>query len=116
MFRLVRHVRAAILHLGDPRIGIMRVLPFLVRTFLLALAVQAGQLFARRVLDPGRLRQVFEIVVIFLAVIPPHQGAQCRIGFQHGGIDGNRLAFHQPFFGQDLQHPPKNGLVGFHRI
>ena len=39
MFSLVSHVGAAILHLGDPGVGIIRVFPFLIGTLLLPLAV-----------------------------------------------------------------------------
>ncbi len=61
-----------------------------------------------------RLGQVLQVVVIFLTVVTPNQRSQRRVGFQRGRIDGNGLPLYQPFLGEDLQHPPEHGFVGFH--
>ena len=51
----VGEVGTPIFHLGDLRIGIPRMLPVLVGGLLLALAVQARQVFAGGSLDPRGL-------------------------------------------------------------
>ena len=57
MLGLVRQVRPPVLHSGNPRIRIMRVLPNTVRSFARALAVQFGQIFPPGRLNPGGFRQ-----------------------------------------------------------
>src|SRR5437870_10620350 len=52
LLHLVRQVRAPILHLGDARVRIVRVLPLLIRPFVRPLAIQPRQLFPRRRRDP----------------------------------------------------------------
>ena len=53
----VRQMRAAVLHLGDLRVRIVRVGPVRVRALLLAGPVEPGQLGARRGREAGRLGQ-----------------------------------------------------------
>ena len=53
----VRQMRAAVLHLGDLRVRIVRVGPVVVRALLLAGPVEPGQLGARRRREAGRLGQ-----------------------------------------------------------
>src|SRR2546426_447421 len=52
LLHLVRQVRALIFHLGDARVGIVRVLPLLIRPFARTLPVQPRQLLPRRRRNP----------------------------------------------------------------
>ena len=108
----VRQMRAAVLHLGDLRVRIVRVGPVRVRALLLAGPVEPGQLGARRRREAGRLGQPGQKRVVALARIPPHNAPHRRIGFQRRGIDANRAPHHQRGVGQSLQHPRKHCLVG----
>ena len=92
MLGFMRQVRAAILHLRDLRIRIVWILPVVVGALLVPLAVQPGQLLARRSLDAGFSRQAFQKLFIGFARIPPHDRTQRRIGFQSGPVNGHRVA------------------------
>ena len=109
---VVRQMRAAVLHLGDLRVRIVRVGPVRVRALLLAGPVEPGQLGARRRREAGRLGQPGQKCVVALARIPPHDAPHRRIGFQRRGIDAHRAPHHQRGVGQSLQHPGKHRLVG----
>src|SRR5438309_808585 len=52
LLHLVRQVRAPIFHLGDARVGIVRVLPLLIRPLARTLPVQPRQLLPRRRRNP----------------------------------------------------------------
>ena len=86
----VRQMRAAVLHLRDLRVRMVRVGPVRVRALLLAGPVEPGQLGARRGREAGRLGQPGQKCVVALARIPPHNAPHRRIGFQRRGIDANR--------------------------
>ena len=61
-------MRAAVLHLRDPRILVMRVLPLIVGPFLGAILVHLRQVFTRRRLDARRLRHLLEKLLAPLAL------------------------------------------------
>jgi len=115
MFGFVRQVRAAIPsswrsehrdHTGSS---------FLIGTLLLPPAA-SNRASCRRVgfSIPARLGQTLQILVIFLAVIPPHQRPQCRRWLPTWvAIDGNRLPLHQPFLGQGSSAPTGIPLCAF---
>ena len=107
-----RQMRAAVLHLGDLRVRIVRVGPVRVRALLLAGPVEPGQLGARRRREAGRLGQPGQKCVVALARVPSHDAPHRRIGFQRRGIDPHRAPHHQRGVGQSLQHPGKHRLVG----
>ena len=86
----VRQMRAAVLHLGDLRVRIVRVGPVRVRALLLAGPVEPGQLGARRRREAERLGQPGQKCVVALTRIPPHDAPHRRIGFQRRGIDADR--------------------------
>ena len=69
----------------------MRVLPNPVRSFARALAVQFGQIFPSRRLNPGGFRQLHQKLFIPLLAVPAHDAAQRCIRFQRSGIDADRL-------------------------
>ena len=114
MLRLVRQVRPPVLHSGNPRIRIMRVLPNPVRSFARALAVQFGQIFPSRRLNPGGFRQLHQKLFIPLLAVPAHDAAQRCIRFQRSGIDADRLAPQQAARPDPLQYPVKDCFVGSH--
>ena len=62
----------------------MRVLPNPVRSFARALAVQFGQIFPSRRLNPGGFRQLHQKLFIPLLAVPAHDAAQRCIRFQRG--------------------------------
>src|ERR1043166_1871056 len=113
MFRLMSQVRAAIFHLGNACIGIVRMSPVLIRSFLGPLAVQAGQLFSRWRGDPRCLRQSHQKCLITLTRIAPHNATQRRIRFQSRSINSYRLAVDQTRFGKPLQNPGEYRLMRF---
>ena len=61
-------MRAAVLHLRDPRILVMRVLPLIVGPFLGAILVHLRQVFTRRRLDARGLRHLLEKLLARLAL------------------------------------------------
>ena len=89
MLRFVCKMRAAILHLRDLRIRVVRILPVVVGTLLLPLAIQLGQLLARESLDAGFLCQAFQKLFIGLPRVTPYDRAQRGIGFQRGPVYGD---------------------------
>ena len=92
---LVRQVRAAVLHLRDLRVGIVRMRPVVVRALLLPLPIEPRQVLARRRLDARGLRELRQKLLIALARVAPHDAAQRRVRFQRGRVDADRLALHQ---------------------
>ena len=55
--RLLQRINAAVLHLRDARVGIVRMAPVCVAALLRALPIQARQVGSRRRLDARRLRE-----------------------------------------------------------
>jgi hypothetical protein len=80
---------------------------------LFALLVQASQVLARRRLDPRRLCEPFQVLVVLRAVVAPHDAAQRSIGFQRRRVDTNRATAQQSLFGQYLQHEGEHLFVHF---
>ena len=111
MLGLVRQARPAVLHLRDLRVRVLGMRPVVVGPLLRALAVQAGQLGARRRGDARRGRQLAQERLVTRARIPPYDAAKRRIGFQRRRVDADRLAPDQARVGQPLQHPGEDRQV-----
>ena len=79
--------------------------PIVVGPLLRALAVEAGQLRARRRRDAGRLGQPVQERLVALARVPADDAPQRCVGFQRRRIDAHRLAADQAGVGQPLEHP-----------
>ena len=105
MLGFVSQMRAAILHLGDARIGIVRMPPIIIRSLLRALAVQLRQLLARRRFDAALFCQPCQELFVALSGIAPHNRPQRRVGFQRGRVHTDRRPFQQFLLGQHPQHP-----------
>ena len=69
MLGFVGQVGPPVLHLGDLRVGIVRIRPIVVRALLLPLPIEPRQIRARRRLDARGLRQLREEVLIALASV-----------------------------------------------
>jgi len=109
---LVREVRAAVLHLRDTRVGVVRMPPLRVAAFLRPLAIKPRQVGPGRCLDARDLRQPRQKVLIRLARIAPHDAAQRGVGFERRRIDPDRLALDEIGGRQYLQDPGEDGAVG----
>ena len=107
----VRQMRAAVLHLRDLRIGIVRVGPVLVRPLLLPLPVEPGQLGPRGRRDARRLREPRQPRLVRVARVPTHDASHRRVGFERRRVDPNRVPLHQVGVRQPLQHPREHRLV-----
>ena len=104
------------LQLGDPGIRVGRALPVGVRQRLaFALAIQPDQILGRRRLDAAFDRHARQHRAIALAAVPPHDGAQRRVGLHGRGIEADPLALDQAVLGQALQHPDKDLIVQLQR-
>ena len=89
---LVSKVRPAILHLRDFRVGIVRMLPVVVRALVLPLAIEARHVLARGRRDARGLRQPRQELLVTLSGVTPHDTAQRRVGFQRRRVDPDRLS------------------------
>ena len=98
VFGLVGQMRAAVLHLGDPAVGVGFAPPLFVRDLLvLAIAIEPSHFFGRRfvaLLDLARfLHQTPDILLPVLARVAADDALHRRVGFQRRGVDAHRLAF-----------------------
>ena len=114
MLRLVRQVRAAILHLRDLRVRVVRILPLVVRQLLLALAVETSQIRPRRRRHAGRLRQTTHERVVVLPRVAAHDAPQSRVRLQSRRVHPHRLARHQTRIRQNAENPPEHLAVSLH--
>ena len=73
----VRQMRAAVLHLRDLRIGIVRMRPVLVRPLLLPFPIEPRQLDPRGRRDARRFESTR---LVRLARVPTHDAPHCRVG------------------------------------
>ena len=110
----VREVRAAVLHLRDARVGVVRMLPVRVAALLRARPIQPRQIRPRRRLDARGLRQPRQTLLIRFARIPPHDAPQGRIGLERRGINPNGVALDQIRSRQHLQDPREDGPMRLH--
>ncbi len=94
VFGLVSQMRAAVLHLGDAGVRILRVLPVIVGTLLRPLAIYARQILPGRCLNTRFLCQFRQVGLVTVSGIPPYNAAQSRVGFQSGRIHPEGLALH----------------------
>lgn len=112
VLRFVREMRPPILHLGDLRVGIMRMRPVVIGALLLASPIDPREVGTRRRADPGGLRQRREKLLIALAGITTDDAAKRRIRFQRGAVQAERRALQQLRRRQRLEHPHEHGLMG----
>ena len=103
VLRLVRQVRASILHLGDLGVRVMRMGPIVIGAFVLPLAIDARQVLASGRFYTRGLRELGQKFLIALAAVASHDTAQRRIGFKRGCVNANRLPVYQPRFGGCLR-------------
>jgi len=87
-------------------------LPVVVRTLLRPLTIEPRQVLPRRSLDPRSLRQTGEKLLVALAGVSADDATQRGVGLQRRGVNTQRPAPQQSFFGQHLQHPDEHLLVG----
>ena len=111
MLGFVCQVRPPVLHLSDAGIRIGGAFPLFIRALLLPLAIHPRQLFPRRVVNARSLRQILQVFVVALPVIPPHDVLQRRVRLKHRRIDCDRLPLHQAFGGQNLENPTEHGFL-----
>ena len=105
MLSFVGHVRPAVFHLRDLRIGIPGMLPVFVRRLLLPLAIQPRQVLPRRRLDTRGLREPRQKLLIGFLRVPPHDAAHGGVGFQRGGVDRDGFALQESRLDQPLLDP-----------
>ena len=115
MLQLVAHARPPVLHLRDPRVRIVRVLPVIVGPLPRPLPVQLRQIRTARRLDPRRLGQALQEQLVSLPRVPPHDRPHRRVPLQRRRVDPQRLAAQKPALLQQLQHPGEHRLVRLHR-
>ena len=104
-------MRAAVLHLRDLRIGIVRMRPVLVRPLLLPFPIEPRQLGPRGRRDARRVGEPSQPRLVRLARVPTHDAPHRRVGFERRRVDPNRVPLHQVRVRQPLQHPREHRLV-----
>ncbi len=114
VFGLVSQMRAAVLHLGDAGVRILRVLPVIVGTLLRPLAIYARQILPGRCLNTRFLCQFRQVGLVTVSGIPPYNAAQSRVGFQSGRIHPEGLALHQVRLSEPAQDPGKDCAMRLH--
>ena len=116
MLRLVAKPGAAVLHLGDPSIGISRALPIFVGELLpLTLSVQPDQIVGRRRLNPALLGEALQHLTVALATITAHDRTKRCIRLHRRRIHANAIALDQAMLGKLCQDPGEHRLMGFQR-
>jgi hypothetical protein len=111
VFLLVGEVRAAVLHLGDLRVWVVRIYPVLVRALLLPLTVDARQILSRRRRNPRRFREVRKKRLVAAKIVAAHDRSQRCVGFQRRRIDTERLSLQQIILAQQTEHPREDFLM-----
>ena len=111
MLLLVRKMRA-VLHLRDLGVGVVRVVPVVVRPLFLPFAIESRQVLSGGRLDAGTLGEIDQELLIAATVVPPNDGLHGGIRFQGRPIDADRLALDQPSPIEDPEHPGEDGLMG----
>ena len=110
----VREGRAAVLHLRDARVRVVRMLPVRVAALLRARPIQPRQIRPRRRLDTRGLRQPHQKLLIRVARIPPHDAPQGRIGLERRGVNPHGGALDQIRGRQHRQDPREDGPMRLH--
>src|SRR5664279_6040969 len=113
---LVGQPRRPVLHLRDPRLGVRRALPALVRELLaFAAPVQLLKILFRRFLDPFGLRQLLEVLLVGRPVAAPHQALLHRgVGLKRRGVQRYLPPLQDPFFTRHLKDPLEDLAVKRH--
>ena len=105
MLSFVGQVRPTIFHLRDLHVGIPRIFPIFVRGFLLALAVQARQVLARRRRDPQGLRETGQELLIARPGVAAHDATHGRVRLEHGAVNRDRLALETNRMSRPTEQP-----------
>ena len=111
LLRLVGKVGAAVLHLRDLRVRVLRVGPVVVGTLLRPFPVQPGQLRLCRRRNARRGGQSVQEGLVAFTGVPPDDTPHRCVRFQRRCIDPDRLALDESGVGQPLQHPRENRFV-----
>ena len=114
MLGLVREVRAAVLHLRDARVGVVRMPPVGVAALLRAGPIQPRQIRPRRRCDARCRREPREKLLIGLARVASHDAPQGGVRRQGRGINADRLAPDQVGGCQHLQDPGEDRAGRLH--
>ena len=102
---------AAVLHLRDAGVGVIRVPPLGVAAFLRAFPIEPRLISACRCLDARGLPQSRQKLLIRLTRVAPHDAPQGRVRFESRRIDSNGLALHEVGGCQHLQDPHEDRAV-----
>ncbi len=111
LLRLVREVRAAILHLRDLGIRIVRILPLLVRQLLLPLAVETSQLRTSQRRQARSLCQATHELLVARTRIPTNDAAQRSVRLQRRRVHAHCLPRYQTRLRQALKNPAEHLAV-----
>ena len=111
VLRLVGQVGAAVLHLRDLRVRVLRVGPVVVGTLLRPFPVEPGQLRPCRRRNAQRDGQSVQEGLVAFTGVPPDDTPHRCVRFQRRCIDPDRLALDESGVGQPLQHPRENRFV-----
>ena len=116
MLRFVAKPGAAVLHLGDPRIGIALALPILVGKLLsLTLLVHPDQIVSRRRLDAALLGKPPQHLPVALATVAAHDRTKRSIRLHRRRIHADPVTLDQAMLGKLCQDPGEYRLMGFQR-
>jgi hypothetical protein len=107
----MRQMRTAVLHLGDARVGIVRMPPIFVAALFRAPAIQSRQIRPRGRLDTRRLGEPRQKLLIGLARVAAHDAPQRGIGLERRRIDANGLALDEILRRQHLKDPREHVAV-----
>ena len=104
----------AVLHPGDPGLGVAPGNPILVRQLLaLALAVQMRQILGCRRLGAALPGQALQHLPVALTRVAPHDVPQRRVGLHGRSIHPDAVACHQTRLGDQRQNPVEYRHVHF---
>ena len=116
VFGLVRRMRRAVFHPGNPAVRVVRRLPVVVRDLLVfAGFIEPTQLFVARILQACFGCQATQVRRPVFARVAPHDALHGRVGFQHRRIDRHGLTTQQLLLGGQLEHEVEHRLVHFQR-
>lgn len=108
---LVRQVRAAVLHLGDLRIGIVRILPVVVRSLARTLLVDLCQVSMRQRLDPRRFASAVRESSYFVPSSRRTMLRSAALASRVVALIPIASPFQEALLGQHLEHECENLLL-----
>ena len=111
VLRLIRQMRAPVLHLSDPTVRIGAALPLFIRDLLaFAATIQPTQILLRRIHDPFSLCQRSKVFIPIGSAIFAHDALHGSVGFQSSRVDAHRFASQQTLLFQQSQHEGKHAI------